>query len=1200
MGLIHMQCPPNDLPVSTRHGSALAAMVLVLALAGCQEPPDGEAINKHPSDATTTAGQRPPGAKAPLPAFVPPPEAIGINNRAVGHMGRFEYAKAHGLFAQLVARYPRWTAAKVNLAIATLNRQHEGDEAAALALVDEVLAGEPNQLRAHYVAGILRLYLASPEAAIGHFAKVADGDPDDAYAAYYLGQCLAQTSAPERALESYRRALTLDPYLRSAAYGAFQALQRLQRRDEARAFIAAYQHLATNPRARLAEFKYTRMGAKAEVVALGAAPDTPPIPRPQGPLFADRVSTPLAGAGELAENGNRPVSLTAVDLESDGGPLLFVAGMGEAGQGNRLLRQGPAGGFEALPDHPLARVPQVNAALWGDFDNDGLTDVYLCRRGENQLWRNEGAGNWRDVTATTGTGNGNGNGRFDTVDGAFFDADHDGDLDIFLVNGDGPNGFLYNNRDGTFRAGQINDTEEANRTRASRMILPADLDRDRDADLIVLNGAPPHEVYINDRLWAYHSAPGFAAFAKSPALAAVAGDVDADGRPEIYTLTPSGELIRWSRSSGQEGFVPALMGTPVRGFSPPADGDGDGQAGKDLPWAQLALLDADGDGVLELLLATPDGWGVVRVGEDAAGKPVADSLFTARIPNHGLRGITPLLSEPGKGFGVVGVLAGKDAGTGAGADSAQLAHWPPGAGRYPFVSLRFSGREDVGNALRSNASGIGTRMAARAGARWTIAENFRDHTGPGQGLQPVAIGLGGEEKLDFVSLDWSDGVLQTELDLAPGRRHRITETQRQLSSCPVLFAWDGQRYAFVTDFLGVGGIGYALGPGEYNVPRPWENLLLPSGVRPKDGKYAIKLTEPMEEVAYIDALGLVAYDVPPGWRIALDERMNVEGPAPTGAALFYRRELLPRKVVNDRGETVTDTVLRVDGQAAPVGEWDRRFIGRLAGEHVLTLDFGRDITGQEAADRHGGAAGGEPVLVMDGWVEYPYSQTMFAAWQAGASWEAPTVEALGKDGNWQPVLNRFGYPAGMPRRMSVPLAGLPPGASRLRLRTNQEIYWDRIAVAFPEPVPGMRRQKLPMVAARLAITGFPKRIDHPQHRPGFDYGRRRPFWDTRPMAGLYTKPGPVRALLTEGDDALAIFGAGEEIHVEFETPVAPPPPGWRRYLVLETRGWTKDRDLFTKEGDTVGPLPGSGQDGGRDSERRAALHAGYNTRLVPE
>ena len=91
----------------------------------------------------------------------------------------------------------------------------------------------------------------------------------------------------------------------------------------------------------------------------------------------------------------------------------------------------------------------------------------------------------------------------------------------------------------------------------------------------------------------------------------------------------------------------------------------------------------------------------------------------------------------------------------------------------------------------------------------------------------MSIGLGGAPRADFVAITWSDGVFQTELALDAGRLHRIAETQRQLSSCPVLFAWDGERFRFVTDVLGVGGIGFFERPGVYSAPFPRENVLLP-------------------------------------------------------------------------------------------------------------------------------------------------------------------------------------------------------------------------------------------------------------------------------------------------------------------------------------------------------------------------------------
>ena len=78
----------------------------------------------------------------------------------------------------------------------------------------------------------------------------------------------------------------------------------------------------------------------------------------------------------------------------------------------------------------------------------------------------------------------------------------------------------------------------------------------------------------------------------------------------------------------------------------------------------------------------------------------------------------------------------------------------------------------------------------------------------------------------------------------------------------------------------------------------------------------------MEEVAYLDRVRLVAYELSPGWRMVLDERMGIHGPEPTGEVRFYRHELLPSRVMNERLVDVTGSVLEADGEAAPVGELD--------------------------------------------------------------------------------------------------------------------------------------------------------------------------------------------------------------------------------------------------------------------------------------
>ena len=97
-------------------------------------------------------------------------EAIAANNRGVGLMGRFEYAEARTVFAGLVEKWPDWHDARINLAIATLNRQEAGDETAALELARQAMQEDPDNLRARYVAGLVQLYLGEPAEALVHEA----------------------------------------------------------------------------------------------------------------------------------------------------------------------------------------------------------------------------------------------------------------------------------------------------------------------------------------------------------------------------------------------------------------------------------------------------------------------------------------------------------------------------------------------------------------------------------------------------------------------------------------------------------------------------------------------------------------------------------------------------------------------------------------------------------------------------------------------------------------------------------------------------------------------------------------------------------------------------------------------------------------------------------------------------------------------
>ena len=222
-------------------------------------------------------------------------EEIALNNRGVALMGYFDYRGAHTVFEELLTARPDWSGARINLAVALTNRQQPGDELLALEQLETVLAENPDDERANYVSAILHLYLGEIDAATVSFQAVLKVDPQDAYATYYLGQCHLQSGDLEAALSAYERAIELDPYLRSAYYGAALVLRRLGRTEHAREQLQLYERFKNNPRARLAEFKYTRMGPKSLALALGDEsgdrdPPAPPVGANRGRSIVLRSS----------------------------------------------------------------------------------------------------------------------------------------------------------------------------------------------------------------------------------------------------------------------------------------------------------------------------------------------------------------------------------------------------------------------------------------------------------------------------------------------------------------------------------------------------------------------------------------------------------------------------------------------------------------------------------------------------------------------------------------------------------------------------------------------------------------------------------------------------------------------------------------------------------------------------------------------
>ncbi len=139
-------------------------------------------------------------------------------------------------------------------------------------------------------------------------------------------------------------------------------------------------------------------------------------------------------AAGLAGHTGWTLDLGHADADWDGDEDLYVAA--DFGTDRFFVNNGDGTFTDATEEAIGIDTKKGMNADWGDYDGDGLFDVYVTNitdeymREGNFLWRNEGDRTFTDVAQETGT--------WDTGwgwAGKFFDADNDGWLDLYVVNG---------------------------------------------------------------------------------------------------------------------------------------------------------------------------------------------------------------------------------------------------------------------------------------------------------------------------------------------------------------------------------------------------------------------------------------------------------------------------------------------------------------------------------------------------------------------------------------------------------------------------------------------------------------------------------------------------------------------------------------------------------------------------------------------
>src|SRR5262249_35682554 len=128
---------------------------------------------------------------------------------------------------------------------------------------------------------------------------------------------------------------------------------------------------------------------------------------------------------------------------------------------------------------------------------------------------------------------------------------------------------------------------------------------------------------------------------------------------------------------------------------------------------------------------------------------------------------------------------------------------------------------------------------------------------------------------------WPAGIVQAETEFPRGDPSssyitlNITELDRKPSSCPYLYAWNGQRFEFITDFMGAGEMGYLEEPGRYNKPNPREYVRIRDDqLKERGGHYELRVTNELEEALFVDRLQLMVVAHPAGTEVYPNEGMS--------------------------------------------------------------------------------------------------------------------------------------------------------------------------------------------------------------------------------------------------------------------------------------------------------------------------------------
>jgi len=524
------------------------------------------------------------------------------------------------------------------------------------------------------------------------------------------------------------------------------------------------------------------LGAAAILLAVALGETAPPIHFRIQPFDfqLESCETPRRHAPETMAGG-----VALFDYNNDGFLDIFFANGADIDSlrktspkySNRLFENDGTAHFKDVTAKAgLAGTGYDNGVALGDYDNDGLEDLFVGGVHGRHLYHNEG-GAFRDVTAKAGLLDSS----LWSVGGAWADVNNDGLLDLFVVNylawdpktepsceaspgkleychpkfyKPSSNQLFLNNGDGTFR-----DVSQESGIRAhpgkGMGVAAADFDGDGLVDFFVPNDKRNNSLFHNKGNGRFEEIAFQAGVALGEDGKFISGmgvdarDLDNDGSPDILFVALDKETFPFFRNIGKGEFSDATRSS--------------GLARLTLPMAGYSPVIADFDN---------DGWKdvfVTRGHVQALGKDAAQPNTVFRNWKGSFQAFAdgPAARHRGSAVGDLNRDGRPDVVTTAlGAPAELWINDSPGDAHWLEFQL-------VGT--RSNRDGIGARIMVAAGG--TVQYNHVSFAAgyASASAGPTHFGLGAAASAAMVEIRWPSGVVQKLQDVPAGRVIRVTE-----------------------------------------------------------------------------------------------------------------------------------------------------------------------------------------------------------------------------------------------------------------------------------------------------------------------------------------------------------------------------------------------------------------------------------------